>query len=150
MMINMHKLIIIVLTLLFASCTSHNGGDIGPYFGQWKLEEMTVDGVVDDGYEDNIFWKFQDNIICMVVIGERHEWMQYFGTWTEQGAVLTMQFTYGDAHNPPGTGAYCPPAALHLPSGIFTMDVISVSSSRMALSYRSPDGVVYGYRFTKG
>ncbi|MDE7407637.1 MAG: lipocalin-like domain-containing protein, partial [Muribaculaceae bacterium] len=126
-----------------AACTSHNGGDIGPYFGQWKLESITIDGEIDDEYTGNVFWQFQENVIDILEIVDLHGVIQHFGTWSADGTVLTLQYTYGDSHWPSGTGPYAPPASVHLPSGIFSMNVISVSSGKMKLSYQSHDGVVY-------
>ena len=40
----LHILIIMLSMAALSSCT-HNNGDIGPYFGTWKMLSIEVDGV---------------------------------------------------------------------------------------------------------
>ena len=44
--------IICAIALLFGACT-HNNGDIGPLFGTWALDGMTVDGTEADLGDDD-------------------------------------------------------------------------------------------------
>ena len=39
----------IFVVLSFCGCT-HNNGDIGPWFGQWKVERIDKDGMPDPDY----------------------------------------------------------------------------------------------------
>ena len=67
------KLAVVLVSVMvmtgISSCTRNNG-DIGPWFGTWKLTEITVDGTSDAGYEGNIFWKFQNDVFEMVRVNQ--------------------------------------------------------------------------------
>ena len=45
----------VVMTAISGSCT-HNNGDIGPWFGEWKLTSIEIDGSPDAAYKANTFW----------------------------------------------------------------------------------------------
>ena len=50
------------MTLLAAatlSCT-HNNGDIGVWFGLWKVTSVEVDGSADRKYKGNMYFSFQN------------------------------------------------------------------------------------------
>lgn len=140
-------LFICVLSVL-CGCTQNNG-HIGPLFGLWKLSELTVDGEVDPDYKDNVAWKFQASAIAMVRIQEHHEVFECYGTWQTTSDKLQMEFVYHDNSDPDGTWKYVPLPETHLPSGLFSLDIVSLSSRRMNLNYQAPDGVVYGYKLEK-
>ena len=40
-------LLIAILLPVIAGCT-RNDGDIGTWFGSWKLERITIDGLIDE------------------------------------------------------------------------------------------------------
>lgn len=52
--------IICTLALLFVltGCIQNNG-NIGPWFGQWKVERLTIDGKDDPDYAGNAFSAFR-------------------------------------------------------------------------------------------
>lgn len=57
----MKKLTIIFafMAMLAMSGCVQNNGHIGHWFGQWKVERMTIDGQDDADYEDGVFFCFQ-------------------------------------------------------------------------------------------
>lgn len=138
-----------LMTLLLSACTHHNG-DIGPYFGTWKVDAITIDGNDDKEYADNMFWKFQSDVICMIVVDDTtHSRNEYWGTWSEDGPTLTLNYTYSDDRYQQGTSRYAPPAASHLPAGILNLRIVSQSGSEMQLEYTAGDGTSYSYNLTK-
>ena len=65
----MKRIIIYSLLTIFSltflpSC--QNNGDIGPWYGMWKLTSLTIDGEEDPAYEGNVFWKFQTGVVQMI------------------------------------------------------------------------------------
>ncbi len=144
----------IILTLatlvaILTGCTHHNG-DIGPYFGTWHVEKMTIDGADDQAYGKNLFFKFQSDVICMVVVNDaEHTRSEYWGTWSEEGDKLTLKYTYGDDSTKPGSGRYAPPAVSHLPAGVSMLDIVKLKGSEMQLRYVNPENITYCYYLKK-
>lgn len=137
------------------ACT-HNNGDIGDFFGTWKLSEITIDGIDDAQYQGDVFWKFQATLIQMVTVDDStHDYTASMGSWSQpQDNILRLDFTHTDTDHPePGSSAYSPVPGLHLPSAcVFDMDIISLNSSKMVLRFTDSAGaqpVVYQYYFKK-
>lgn len=140
---------VLILLFMLSGCTQNNG-NIGPYFGLWKLSELTINGEADPAYHDNIVWKFQSAAISMIRILDHHESSDCYGTWKETDPkTLQMEFIYHDDSDPKGTWKYAPLPETHLPTGIFSLEIIHLSSKRMQLKYQNPDGTVYGYKLEK-
>lgn len=141
---------LLAITCSLASCT-HNNGDIGHWFGTWKLEKIEVDGVPQEDYKGNIIWKFQSDIVWMGVVNDaEHTVTNSFGTWTCFEDILTLNFSYSDNNFPnPGTGQYAPPAQTLIPSGITEMTVLQLSSSRIKLLYKRSDGSAVTYSLSR-
>lgn len=139
--------IILAATLvgIVASCTHHNG-DIGVYFGTWKLESITVDGVESEEYRGDMFWKFQSEVICMETVDDAlHTRTDHWGKWSEADGVLTLNYTFSDDNSPAGTSKYAPPAVTGLPAAVSHLDIVSKSGSRIVLRYVTGDGKAYQY-----
>ena len=70
-----HVSIITVLLVLIAtvlpSCTQ-NDGNIGDWFGHWKLLSVTVNGEENEEYEGNIFFSFQSSVFCQIKVSPNH------------------------------------------------------------------------------
>lgn len=133
-----------------SSCT-HNNGDIGPYFGTWKMLSVEIDGEVDAGYAGNVFWKFQNQVVCMVRVNEvNHTTTECWGTWKEIGNELHLNFTHEDYYHKPGSSYYSPLPETYLPSmQTLELDIVSLSGSSMQLKYVTDDNSVIEYKFTK-
>ena len=44
---NLINVAIALLLVIVATACTHNDGDIGPWFGLWRVERLTVDGKND-------------------------------------------------------------------------------------------------------
>ena len=87
-----------------ASCTDNNG-DIGDWFGTWKMTSMATDESIES--VDDIFWKFQNNVVSIIKVDDdQHLNQESFGTWAQTGDVLALDFTH---HDDSGSGPYIPP-----------------------------------------
>lgn len=139
----------LILSIVLGSCTQNNG-NIGSYFGLWKLSELTINGEVDPAYQENVVWKFQSSAISMTRIKDHHESFDCYGTWKETDSkMLQMEFIYHDNNDPGGTWKYAPLSETYLPSGIFLLEIVHLSSKRMQLNYHESDGTIYGYKLEK-
>lgn len=136
---------ILFLSLICTGCT-HNNGDIGPWFGTWKLEEITVNGVTDTSYGNDILWKFQSSIICIVRVEPYHERSEAWGTWSQDGNALELNYTYTDDKN---SAHYVPLPETYIPAGVTVMSIEELSGSKLKLIYHAADGNIYGYKFKK-
>lgn len=144
---------LLIIALTFNACT-HNNGDIGELFGTWKLQSITIDGEIDSSYEDNVLWKFQSSVMCMIRANDStHNRLESWGTWSyaNDDTLLELNFTHTDNDNPkPGSTKYSPLPETHLPkSTIFTLDIIKLNSSEMILIYHSIEGKEYQYKLKK-
>jgi len=71
-----------------AGCTQNNG-DIGEWFGEWHLRSIEINGTDDASYTGDVLWKFQNNIVEMVVVNDTgHSHTEHYGTWSADGSVL--------------------------------------------------------------
>ena len=143
----------IAATAIIAACT-HNDGNIGDWFGAWKLREITINGTPDAAYGGNMFWKFQSATIEICVLDEYHGRTDSWGSWEEvtssSGKVLRLNFTHSDNDHPVGSSKYSPPKVTHLPAAtISDLDVLQLNSKNLHLRYVAPDATVYEYTFTK-
>ncbi|MDE7153487.1 MAG: lipocalin-like domain-containing protein [Muribaculaceae bacterium] len=142
------KRIILFLTAIVAltlapSCT-HNNGDIGSWFGIWKVTSIKVDGVADSSYDGNIFWSFQSSVFQMkqVVAGEGIGRDERWGTWSEESGDLLLDFTHSSNAFPGGgIGSYQPLPATYLPANqVSRLKILKYPGSEMELSYTSETG----------
>ena len=138
-----HILIMILVTIactLSYSCTRNNG-DIGDWFGTWRVDELTVDGEPDPNYgPPYMIFKFQSSIVSIVWPDEAsHSVPGCTGTWEQQGNKLLLRFDYGQ---------FSPTAASHLPE-VGTLDILKLSRSTIELEYHSPQGITYYYKLKK-
>lgn len=141
---------ILMCVMVLSSCT-HNNGDIGNYFGTWKLQEIAIDGEKDTAYEGNVFWKFQNQVISMVRVNEvLHSTSESFGTWSEVDSnVLILDFSHSDDNHVQGSSFYSPLPETYLPKGQSQLSIVSQTSTQMHLSYLDADGREIGYMFKK-
>lgn len=69
----------LILLSLF-SCTRNNGGE-SQLYGQWKLQRIVIDGKEDTDYQGNMFWKFQNKTIEMLLVTQEHDQVHSFGNY---------------------------------------------------------------------
>lgn len=82
---------VMMIASIAASCT-HNNGDIGVWFGLWKLERLTIDGKNDKDYTGNIFFEFQNTTLGQLMMHDGHNYTQMIGEWHESDNQLTITF----------------------------------------------------------
>ena len=140
------KFIFLIGTLCLFCMTScvHTRGNIGHWFGQWKLTQITINEEPDATYNGTVFWSFQSDMILMLELGKG----EGRGTWEEDGDNLILTFTYQDDFNPPGS-LYLPVPATHLPAGVSTLRILKSPGTKMELEYVSPEGDKYQYSLSK-
>ncbi len=141
--------------LLAGSCTRNNG-DIGEWFGTWQLTSIEVNGVPQEGYQRNYFWKFQNNIIGLIRVatGEAtHNRDERYGTWEETDDMLILNFSYHDDENADGdatAGPYVPFPELHLPyNERIRLAITQRTGSSMTLVYHASGDDTYTYHLKK-
>lgn len=142
-------LMAVIVMLLTAAC--QNNGDIGDLYGTWRVDRYTADGEVVHGYADQTVFSFQSSVICIVHLTDDYGSNdRNYGTWSEDGATLTLNFTHSDDENAPGTGVYRAPEWLGMTSDEpMVMDVSARSGSDMTLTWVSPLGVKNEYKLHK-
>lgn len=139
-----------LLFALFAGGCTRNNGDIGVWFGMWRLVAIDVDGVPSQDYRIPMMWKFQSSIVNMVEVYEHDYPVTHFATWRElPDRRLEINFGHSDAETPPGTGEFAPPRVTHLPVGIAVLDIVRLTNRQMTLTYHAPNGTLYTYRLDR-
>jgi len=147
----------LVCIIIVCGCTRNNG-DIGEWFGTWQITEITADGNACEGYERNIFLKFQNTIVCMVrvntSVGANHR-DEAWGTWGESDGFLSLDFTYSDDKYPIESGEkhqgiYAPFEETHIPYGeVSSLAIEHQSGGHMTLRYDASGGISYAYTLKK-
>ena len=117
-----------VLVIMLASCT-HNDGDIGRQFGQWKLTRIERSGTVDTSYPGNIFWSFQNSTLEMKRVESDHSTQNTFANYRIADGTLFVEFP--DDDRPPLDGL-----GLRRENAI---QIVRLSHSEMVLSYDAAD-----------
>lgn len=144
------EILLVALVGMALSACTHNDGNIGVYFGTWKVEEITIDGVADIDYRDNLFFQFQSGVFCMRRVDEHHIAAVSWGTWEEvSDNVLRLSFVYSDDNNPEGSEKYSPLPESHLPKGVSDLDILQLTGSAMKLQYLAEDEIEYVYNLKK-
>ncbi|MDE7387140.1 MAG: lipocalin-like domain-containing protein [Muribaculaceae bacterium] len=138
--------IFMVLTLALVAMTlggcTHNNGDIGPWFGAWRVESITVDGEPRADYAPPyLIWKFQGNVtLIQVPDDEVHVSRDMYGTWQQDGDRLTVTFGY---HN-----IWYDPAVTLFPAHT-TFEILKLGGSGIVLSYVNDRGQRLTYTLKK-
>lgn len=89
--------------LMLSGCTRNNG-DIGKWFGNWQVEQITANGEPWQNTADGqYFWEFQNNIIKIVCVAPNfydHEAYYCIGTWQQTSDnTITLDFSHTDDNN---------------------------------------------------
>lgn len=147
----MKKLILILSAVLTLCACRVNNGDIGDFFGSWLVESLTVDGVTPEDFDnESSYWEFQNNIIKVTYVSDRLETEGRWGTWTDEGQHLLLDFTHYENGVEPGTGQYKAPEWLYMPQGrVIDLTFASRSSKRMKLWFTDSEGARIEYSLRK-
>ena len=94
--------IVVLLMLCGISSCTQNDGNIGEWFGHWKLNTISVNGAVDDEYGGNIFFSFQSKTFCQTMMYADHRAEHRFANWDNRDTyfIITFPFETDDAGNP--------------------------------------------------
>lgn len=147
------SLAVAVFSLLFPSCTQPDG-NIGDWFGSWHLEEMLIDGELDQEYADygennrmQVMVSFQGNIFNMAILNGD----EIYGTWSYAGEILTLIANYnsGSGHNSPYFDPF--PKVLRFPADVEQVEitVTSITSRKMQWQLINQNGNLITYNFRK-
>lgn len=128
------------MAMLAMSGCVQNNGHIGHWFGQWKVERVTIDGQDDADYEGGVFFCFQG-----AVFGVRTSTGgMWYGRWAENDkGMVDVVFNTDESA--------VPPAYLHVhldEKMIFRL--VSHKGSDKVLEYVGPDGKTYTYYLKNG
>lgn len=127
--------VVLVVAVITTGCTQNNG-DIGEWFGEWHLNAITINDIDDATYTGDVLWKFQNDIVEMVVVNPiGHSHSEHYGTWSADDETLTLNFTHHDDLNAAGSGKYSPPAQTMLPAAVTELKILKLSSREIVLRY---------------
>ena len=118
------------------SCT-HNNGDIGPLFGQWKITDIAttdaVTGTVTHNATSGAFLSFQNDVVTLTQVYDgQHQSALSYGQWELNGNSLTLYFDISDGVSLPG--------AMFYPRADFNIETLSGSELVMTLTGNLPEG----------
>lgn len=134
-----HITLFIALCAMFLASCTHNNGDIGPLFGQWKVTAMEGDGVTLPPYDGNMYWSFQSHTIEMKVVSDDHAVWQTFGNWSKTDNELMLDFPDADRQ---------PPEMSHLLSSS-RLRIWQLDKGKAVFIYDLPDGGSITYTLKK-
>lgn len=89
---NIIVLFILWMTILLSACT-HNDGDIGPLFGQWKLVSIEKSG--QKYIYDNLFVSFQSAVIEFKTVTYPHDYDWICGEYEHIDNYLNIKIKEG-------------------------------------------------------
>lgn len=92
----------LAVVAVLSGCTQNNGR-IGHWFGQWKVERLTVDGADDPTYGGDAFFCFQSSVFGVrISYPETGGSAMYYGAWEERDGVLNVKFNTAESSVPGG------------------------------------------------
>ena len=101
-----------ILIVIAASGCTRNDGDIGPWFGQWKLVALSQGGAPVADYQDNIFFSFQSNVFQIITVKGEFDRSICWANWTDGGSTVTIDFAHREDGSAEIDWNYTPPAIL--------------------------------------
>ncbi|MCM1310528.1 MAG: lipocalin-like domain-containing protein [Bacteroides sp.] len=130
-------LILAAVGLTLGGCMQHNGR-IGDWFGTWKLTSIEIDGASDTDYQENIFFQFQTDIVCINQVNTEISGSstRSYGRWSEEGTTLTLDFSY-TAENQ--GSQFMPPAETLLGHDVNILGIEEKTSRKMVWTYQKPE-----------
>ncbi|MBR5101547.1 MAG: lipocalin-like domain-containing protein [Muribaculaceae bacterium] len=83
---------VLITTLWLTTSCTHNNGDIGIWFGTWKITSIERNGETVSSYRGNMFFLFQTTMFEMREAEHDHFVNETFGQWSEENDILTISF----------------------------------------------------------
>lgn len=146
----MRKLLIIISILTILTACRTNNGEIGPLYGQWILDKLTVDGEPDTIVCSDYSFSFQNNIIFIVHQLGHNMFSETYGSWTLDGDELTLNFTHIADQHPENGIKFNPPAELRIPQRAATvMDVYELTEKSLRFGFTDSTGYACDYTLYK-
>lgn len=113
-----------VVMLIFTACT-HNNGDIGPLFGNWKLDKAEYLFMQPLEIDRPMFWAFQNTTFRCIYQDNPPEGIITYGNFRLNDNTLFLNF--------PDEG-YPPPQELRIPAES-EWQVLSLTHSVLTVRY---------------
>ncbi len=138
---------LIYIATIFASlpalvgCTQ-NKGDIGDWFGIWRVDSIEVDSKAAPDYDPPyMFWKFQSGVVQLLFITDESDHIADFcyGTWDDTDGYLTLNFDWDLS---------IPPAFTRLQI-VTRLSILRHSGDRIELQYIDSNGNTINYKLQK-
>ncbi|MDE6301321.1 MAG: hypothetical protein K2M19_06355 [Muribaculaceae bacterium] len=144
----------LIVTSIAAICIAgcQNEGPIGYKFGVWRIDSYSADGIpVTDILVENTTIAFQGGAINVIALRDNYmNSFDQYGSWTEEGNTLYLNFTHSDDNHPAGSDFYAAPYWLGWTSEeVMAFEVEKHSNREMTWRYISPAGVVNIYKLHK-
>lgn len=139
------KLMLLPVMLLLSGCM-HNNGDIGDFFGTWRVETITVDDAEDESYPGNVFFQFQTSVVRVVETLPHGDMMECFGSWSDEGDILILDFSY---NVDPTSDVYDMPSVTRLARKVNTLNLSEVTSRKMSWEFTDSIGQKVVYKLRK-
>ncbi len=129
-----------LMVLALGACTSNNG-NIGPWFGMWKVAEIKCNGEALPEYEGNVFFLFQSNVFEMRQVSPDYEHESKFGVWSDDGkGTLTVDFP---------DDRYLPFEVMHFSPTDNVLTYSKVKDGGFSLTLHAASGQVFTYWLVK-
>ena len=138
----MKKFGIIISALIIILCVTnactHNNGDIGFLFGQWRLHEITSESAVEQC--DTVFLAFQSNIVQLrKVIYSSYDYNLLTGLYERQDNYMRFSFLNLNGadvlEEEQKTQLLSELASLHIEETAPLFQIIQLTRSQMILKY---------------
>mgnify|MGYP003469577149 CR=1 FL=1 len=136
----LRQLILMLALTALGACTSNNG-NIGPWFGLWKVTEIKCDGVAVPNYDGNVFFMFQSTVFEMRQVNDNYEVGDQYGVWSDDGKG-TLVITFPDEQ-------YSPFEVTHMAQTNNVLTYSKVEDKGFDLTLHTESGRVYSYRLVK-
>lgn len=133
-----------------SSCTQNNG-HIGPLFGSWSLQSMTVDDA-DMPLPPGVIgttMSFQSDVVRFNLIYQYSHTFESFATWSKTGDVMVFNFAHHDDVTAEGTGMYAPPSWLGFEALQETVTVTELDGKHFDFVRTDDEGHKYIYKFDR-
>lgn len=139
MKVSLYILFILAAFVLAAAGCTRNNGNIGAWFGTWRVVSIEVDGAEVMDYRGNVVVKFQNDIIETSEVGEHHEFESWWATWHSTGKHLVID----------GRDKGIAPALMLPADTQLTLDIVHAPGDVMEWEYICADGKVMNYKLKK-
>ena len=122
--------------LMLSACTQNNG-NIGMWFGHWKVTEITINGTSVDNYSGNVFFSFQNKVFAqMEKNGEAYD--QRFANFEDCGDHIIITFPYVTDEN--GNPVYDENGDLLTEDRFFPLEITRMSMGENILNVDQANG----------